>query len=124
MKVELDPSFSGEAGMLHVWNETYSAIQVTPEGHLLDGKTSAWVTENSVLLELVEIGQAVVMSGFGAPAPTPKKSGKKTKPVEEPLPSEEEDLPVAQDEPAMEEPTVLVEEDAEETVVDDKNDDI
>lgn len=109
MRVELDPSFTGEAGMLHIWNETSGAIQITPLGHLLNAKTSAWVTENSTLLELIEIGHAVVLSGYDAPAPTPKKSGKKSKTVEESSePSATEDLPVVQDEPVLETPTETV----------------
>jgi hypothetical protein len=123
MRVELDPSFTGELGMLHVWNETNSVIQVTAEGHLLDGKTSAWVTENPVLLELVEIGQAVVLSGFNSPAPTPKKSGKKSKSVEEPSqPAEEEDLPAVQDEVDTQE-AVNGSEETEETVLHEENHD-
>ena len=111
MKVELDPSFNGESGMLKVWNETSGAVQVTADGHLLNGKTSAWVTENDVLLELVEIGQVVILSGVDSPAPvaTPKKSGKKPKTVEEPSePSGTDSAPVAHDEPSSEPTTETV----------------
>lgn len=113
MRVELDPSFSGESGMLKVWNETSGAVQVTADGHLLDGKTSAWVTENDVLLELAEIGQVVIISGFDStsttPVATPKKSGKKPKTVEEPSePSDTDSAPVAHDEPSSEPTTETV----------------
>lgn len=110
MRVELDPSFSGDAGMLHVWNATDGAIQVTEAGHLLNAKTSAWVTENSVLLEVVELGQAVILSD--APA---KKNGKKSKQSsDQPQPSVQDQSPVAQSEqPAAPEAAVAKQEVAE-----------
>lgn len=108
MQVVVDPTFQGEQGLLKVWNATNGAVQVTPEGHLLNGNTSAWVTENPVLLQLAEIGQVVVLSGF---QPTVKKSTRKPKVVaEEPSSTVEEDLPVAQDDPAPQEETSFAEE--------------
>ena len=109
MRVELDPSFSGDDGMLHVWNETSGALQITPQGHLLNSKTSAWVTENNVLIELIASGQAVVLSGYEALPATPKKNGKKPKTVEEPSePSAEEDPPAVPDETSSEPTTDTV----------------
>lgn len=89
MRVELDPTFQGEAGMLHVWNATSGVIQITVEGHLLNPQTSAWVTSNSAILELIELGQAVDLKTQSGSGGASKKNGKKAKSVEEHQPTSE-----------------------------------
>lgn len=71
MRIITDKSFSGEEGMVKVWNPLSGPVQVTDDGHLLDGMTSAWIDDNETLRELIEVGNAVLLEG------TPKKSTKK-----------------------------------------------
>jgi len=99
MRIELDASFVGEEGMVKVWNETNGFLQVTTEGHLLPGKTTAWVTQNSAISELADEGLLVILSKNGSQPTPPKKNGKKAKVAEELSPNiKEEDLPVVQGE--------------------------
>lgn len=99
MRIELDASFVGEEGMVKVWNETNGFLQVTTEGHLLPGKTTAWVTQNSAISELADEGLLVILSENGSKPTSVKKNGKKAKVAEEPSPNiKEEDLPVVPDE--------------------------
>lgn len=95
MKVELDPSFQGEAGMLKVWNATSGVIQITNEGHLLNPHTSAWVTSNSAILELIELGQAVNLAEGTDSGSSSKKNGKKTKSADGNPPTSETEIPLA-----------------------------
>lgn len=71
MRVITDSEFAGEEGMVKVWNPHTGPVQVTDDGHLLDGMTAAWVDDNETLRQLVESGDAVLLDG------TPTKSAKK-----------------------------------------------
>lgn len=71
MRVITDKTFTGEDGMVKVWNPLSGPVQVTDDGHLLDGMASAWVDDNETLRELIESGNAVLLDG------SPKKSTKK-----------------------------------------------
>lgn len=71
MRVITDKSFTGEDGMVKVWNKTPGFVQVTDEGHLLDSQCSAWVDDNPTVQSLIEEGMVVVIGGSS------KKSAKK-----------------------------------------------
>lgn len=95
MTINTDESFSGEEGMIRVWNPTPNFVQVTEEGHLLQSFTSAWVDENPVLVALIEEGMVVVVEG--ATDKTPKKVTKARAKASDPSPSEDSQVhPVAQ----------------------------
>lgn len=74
VRVISDPDFAGEEGMVKVWNPLFGPVQVTDEGHLLDGMTAAWVDDNDTVRELVESGNAVLLDG--SPTKTAKKNSK------------------------------------------------
>lgn len=73
-RVITDSAFAGEEGMLKVWNPHTGPVQVTDEGHLLDGTATAWVDDNDTLRELVESGNAVLLDG--TPQNVTKKNSK------------------------------------------------
>ena len=72
MRVITDAEFAGEDGMVKVWNPLTGPVQVTDDGHLLDGLTAAWVDDNDTVRELVESGNAVLLDG--SPTKTAKKN--------------------------------------------------
>jgi hypothetical protein len=71
MRVIMDATFTGEDGMLKVWNPGPGVAQITDEGHLLDGTTVAWVDDNDTVREMIDGGYLVLMEG------SPVKSAKK-----------------------------------------------
>jgi hypothetical protein len=85
----MKPSYEkvGFKGALRVWNTTIGYLDVSEEGHLLQGQTAAWVEETAEVIALIEQGLLVVVEGQisgdiqSASAETPKK--KKSSPVAE-----------------------------------------
>jgi len=95
MRVITDKSFNGEEGMVRVWNQTDGYVALTAEGHLLNSHQAAWVDDNPVVQNLIEIGHVLVMAG------TSKKSAKKNGKTRTKVQSHQENdtsqgLPVAQ----------------------------
>lgn len=90
----------GEAGLLWVWNATKGYLEVTEEGYLLQGETSAWIEETDAVVDLIKAGLLVVVRGQQSPSvkeasENPKKKKSSTTSQSS---TEVEDLPVA-DEP-------------------------
>lgn len=83
----MEPSYEkvGFKGALRVWNKTNGYLDVSEEGHLLQGQTAAWVQETAEVISLIEQGLLEVLEGQitlsseSAPAETPKK--KKSSPA-------------------------------------------
>ena len=81
----MKPSFETEnhtiPSGIRVWNKTNGYLEVSSEGHLLQGQTAAWVEKSPENLSLVEQGflEIIGMSVDDAPvvetepAETPKK---------------------------------------------------
>ena len=100
----------GKAGLLRVWNTTKGYLEVTEEGYLLQGETSAWIEETDAVVDLIKAGLLVVVGGQESPSAqeaseNPKKKKSSTTSQSS---TEVEDLPAA-DEPKnkkeAEEPT-------------------
>lgn len=99
-----DKNFTGAPGLIKVWNNTFGYLDVSEEGHLLQGQKGAWVEENAKVVSLLETGELVAVGGYqnkdleAQVKATPKK---KSKTVEENETSESvsapEVLPVAQE---------------------------
>jgi hypothetical protein len=90
----------GKAGLLRVWNATKGYLEVTEEGYLLQGETSAWIEETDAVVDLIKEGLLVVVGGQESPSAqeaseNPKK--KKSSTISQSS-TEVEDLP-AVDEP-------------------------
>lgn len=83
----MEPSYEtvGFKGALRVWNKTNGYLDVSEEGHLLQGQTAAWVQETAEVISLIEQGLLEVLEGQitlsseSASAETPKK--KKSSPA-------------------------------------------
>lgn len=83
----MEPSYEkvGFKGALRVWNKTNGYLDVSEEGHLLQGQTAAWVEETAEVISLIEQGLLEVLEGQitlspeSASAETPKK--KKSSPA-------------------------------------------
>ena len=70
----------GKAGLLRIWNTTKGYLEVTEEGHLLQGETSAWVEETDAVIELIKEGLLVVVGGQESPtAQSASENSKKKK---------------------------------------------
>lgn len=52
---------SGPIGFLKVWNATKGYLDVSVEGHLLQGETTAWVSETDAILSLIDQGLLVLL---------------------------------------------------------------
>ena len=104
----MKPSFETEnhtiPSGIRVWNKTNGYLEVSSEGHLLQGQTAAWVEKSPENLSLVEqclleiIGMSVDDAPVAqtAPVETPKKkkSSSSAPTVEAPLSSGTENLVV------------------------------
>lgn len=100
----------GKAGLLRVWNTTKGYLEVTEEGHLLQGETSAWVEETDAVIDLIKEGLIVVVGGQESSAVQEAgENPKKKKPSTTSRSSTEvEDQPVVdnlEDKSETEEPT-------------------
>jgi hypothetical protein len=107
----MKPSFETEnhtiPSGIRVWNKTNGYLEVSSEGHLLQGQTAAWVEKSPENLSLVEQGllEIIGMSVDDAPVaqtapvetPKKKKSSSSAPTVEAPLSSGTEDQVVADD---------------------------
>jgi hypothetical protein len=87
----------GKAGLLRVWNTTKGYLEVTEEGYLLQGETSAWIEETDAVVDLIKEGLLVVVGGQESPSvqeasESPKK--KKSSTISQSS-TEVEDLPAA-----------------------------
>ena len=100
----MQPSYEtvGFKGALRVWNTTIGYLDVSEEGHLLQGQTAAWVEETAEVISLIEQGLLEILDGKisentqSSSAETPKK--KKSSPVvEEPSTSSETEGQIAVD---------------------------
>ena len=85
----------GKAGLLRVWNTTKGYLEVTEEGFLLQGETSAWIEETDAVVDLIKKGLLVVVGGQESPsAQSASENSKKKKPSTVSQSSTEvEDLP-------------------------------
>lgn len=61
----MEPNYSktGSKGTIRVWNTTNGYLDVSKEGHLLQGQTAAWVEETSEIVSLIEQGLLEVLEG-------------------------------------------------------------
>jgi len=87
----------GQAGLLRVWNATKGYLEVTEEGYLLQGETSAWIEETDAVVELIREGLLIVTGGQESPTveSASENSKKKKSSITSQLSIEVEDLPVA-----------------------------
>ena len=70
----------GETGLIRVWNATQGYLEVSEEGYLLQGETSAWVEETDGVIALIAEGLLVVVGGQSSPvAESASTSSKKKK---------------------------------------------
>ena len=103
-------SIEGKSGLLRVWNATKGYLEVTEDGFLLTGETSAWVEETNAVVALIQEGLLVVVGGQESPTvqSASENSKKKKSSSASQSSTKVEDLPVA-DEPEnsseAEEPT-------------------
>ena len=91
----------GKAGLLQVWNATKGYLEVTEEGFLLQGETSAWIEETDAVVDLIKEGLLVVVGGQESPSAqaaseNPKK--KKSSTISQSS-TEVEDLPAVDEVP-------------------------
>ena len=61
----MEPIYDGAnaSGLLKVWNATKGYLDVSTEGHLLTGETTAWVEETPEIISLIEKGLLVLVEG-------------------------------------------------------------
>ena len=64
MKPIFDEDFAGAHGLIKVWNNTYGYLDVSEEGHLLEGQKSAWVEETTKIIDLLESGELIGIGGY------------------------------------------------------------
>lgn len=101
----MEPSYEkvGFKGALRVWNKTNGYLDVSEEGHLLQGQTAAWVQETAEVISLIEQGLLEVLEGQitlsseSAPAETPKKKKSSPAVVEEASTNSVTESPVVAD---------------------------
>lgn len=102
----MEPSYEkvGFKGALRVWNTTNGYLDVSEEGHLLQGQTAAWVEETAEVIALIEQGLLEVLDGQISietnPSPaetTKKKKSSPVAPAEEPSTSSDTENPVVAD---------------------------
>jgi hypothetical protein len=86
----------GQAGLLRVWNATKGYLEVTEEGYLLQGETSAWIEETDAVIDLIKEGLLVVVGGQESPTAqsASENSKKKKSSTTSQSSTEVEDLPV------------------------------
>ena len=79
----MEPIYDGAnaSGLLKVWNATKGYLDVSTEGHLLTGETTAWVEETPEIISLIEKGLLVLVEGETTLSPsetvTPTENAKK-----------------------------------------------
>ncbi len=79
----MEPIYDGvnASGLLKVWNATNGYLDVSTEGHLLTGETTAWVEETPEIISLIEKGLLVLVEGETTLSPsetaTPAENAKK-----------------------------------------------
>lgn len=77
----MQPIFGNTApsGSLKVWNATQGYLDVSTEGHLLQGQTTAWVEETPEIIALIDQGLLVLVDGeiLGKSSQTGETSKKK-----------------------------------------------
>lgn len=101
----MEPSYEkvGFKGALRVWNKTNGYLDVSEEGHLLQGQTAAWVQETAEVISLIEQGLLEVLEGQitlsseSAPVETPKKKKSSPAVVEEASTNSVTESPVVAD---------------------------
>ena len=61
----MEPIYDGTnvSGLLKVWNATKGYLDVSTEGHLLTGETTAWVEETPEIISLIEKGLLILVEG-------------------------------------------------------------
>jgi hypothetical protein len=64
MKPIFDEDFAGDSGLIKVWNNTHGYLDVSEEGHLLEGQKSAWVEETTKIIDLLETGELIGIGGY------------------------------------------------------------
>ena len=79
----MEPIYDGTnaSGLLKVWNATKGYLDVSTEGHLLTGETTAWVEETPEIISLIEKGLLILVEGETTLSPsetvTPAENAKK-----------------------------------------------
>jgi hypothetical protein len=79
----VEPIYDGTnvSGLLKVWNATKGYLDVSTEGHLLTGETTAWVEETPEIISLIEKGLLILVEGETTLSPsetvTPAENAKK-----------------------------------------------
>jgi len=79
----MEPIYDGTnvSGLLKVWNATKGYLDVSTEGHLLTGETTAWVEETPEIISLIEKGLLILVEGETTLSPsetvTPPENAKK-----------------------------------------------
>jgi hypothetical protein len=79
----MEPIYDGTnaSGLLKVWNTTKGYLDVSTEGHLLTGETTAWVEETPEIISLIEKGLLILVEGETTLSPsetvTPAENAKK-----------------------------------------------
>jgi hypothetical protein len=68
---------TGTPGMIKVWNSTNGYLDVSTEGHLLGGGTSAWVEETEEIIELLEQGLLIPLENYIPSVSSAEKTAKK-----------------------------------------------
>jgi hypothetical protein len=99
----MEPIYDGTnaSGLLKVWNATKGYLDVSTEGHLLTGETTAWVEETPEIISLIEKGLLILVEGETTLSPsetvTPAENAKKKRSstVTNPSSTSTEDQPVA-----------------------------
>jgi len=98
----MEPIYDGTnaSGLLKVWNATKGYLDVSTEGHLLTGETTAWVEETPEIISLIEKGLLILVEGETTLSPsetvTPAENAKKKRSstVTNPSSTSTEDQPV------------------------------
>jgi len=101
----MEPIYDGTnaSGLLKVWNATKGYLDVSTEGHLLTGETTAWVEETPEIISLIEKGLLILVEGETTLSPaetvTPAENAKKKRSstVTNPSSTSTEDQPVVDD---------------------------
>jgi len=101
----MEPIYDGTnaSGLLKVWNATKGYLDVSTEGHLLTGETTAWVEETPEIISLIENGSLILVEGettlSASETVTPAENAKKKRSstVTNPSSTSTEDQPVVDD---------------------------
>jgi hypothetical protein len=99
----MEPIYDGTnaSGLLKVWNATKGYLDVSTEGHLLIGETTAWVEETPEIISLIEKGLLILVEGQTTLSsseivtPTENAKKKRSSTVTNPSSTSTEDQPAA-----------------------------